>query len=286
VNIVIIIISMPSNIVELRDLQYQTINNTFEFKSVEINPIESCTRRCSFCPRSDPSKYPNSKNRVTVETCKKIAFELKENNFCGRIGFVGFGEPLLHPELEECIKVIRDILPTIPYIEVNTNGDLLTTSRINSLHKSGCTTIAVSMYDKDITEDITKKRDNIPIDIIFRHHYNPDISYNLNLVNRSNITYGNEVLNLSSNCYIPFYKLMIDWNGDLLPCDNDWSRTLKFGNINDISLKSIIEGEKFFNFRAALTSGKRTQSPCSKCNVCGTLRGEQEFNNFKIKHNL
>lgn len=277
---------MPSSIVKLRDLQYQTINSAFEFKSVEINPIESCTRRCSFCPRSDPSKYPNSKNRVTVETCKRIALELKENNFCGRIGFVGFGEPLLHPELEECIEVIRDILPDIPYIEVNTNGDLLTTQRIKSLYKSGCTNIAVSMYDKDITNDIIEKKEDTPIDIIFRHHYDSSTNFNLNIVNRSNITYGSEVLNLNSKCYIPFYKLMIDWNGDLLPCNNDWSRALKFGNINNMSLRAIIGGEKFFNFRAALTAGRRTQSPCSKCNVCGTLRGEQEFNNFKLKHNL
>jgi radical SAM protein with 4Fe4S-binding SPASM domain len=277
---------MPNNITELRDFQYQTINCSFEFKSVEINPIESCTRRCAFCPRSDPNKYPNSKNKITVETCRKIAKELKENNFNGRVGFVGFGEPLLHSNLEECIRVVRDILPHIPYIEVNTNGDLLTDSRIRSLYKSGCTTIAVSMYDRDLTRVINEKKGDTPIDIIFRHHYNPDTNFNLNIVNRSNITYGTDILNLSSKCYIPFYKLMIDWNGDLLPCDNDWSRTLKFGNINNMSLKDIIESESFFDFRAALTKGKRTQIPCSKCNVCGTLRGEQEFDNFKQKHDL
>jgi radical SAM protein with 4Fe4S-binding SPASM domain len=204
----------------------------------------------------------------------------------GRVGFVGFGEPLLHSNLEECIRVVRDILPHIPYIEVNTNGDLLTDSRIRSLYKSGCTTIAVSMYDRDLTRVINEKKGDTPIDIIFRHHYNPDTNFNLNIVNRSNITYGTDILNLSSKCYIPFYKLMIDWNGDLLPCDNDWSRTLKFGNINNMSLKDIIESESFFDFRAALTKGKRTQIPCSKCNVCGTLRGEQEFDNFKQKHDL
>lgn len=277
---------MLDDITKFRNGQYQTISNAFEFKSVEINPIESCTRRCSFCPRSDSKRYPNSKNKVTKETCKKIALELKSLNFNGRVGFVGFGEPLLHSELEDCIRIIKNTLPSIPYIEVNTNGDLLTSLRIKSLYESGCTTIAVSMYDKDISSDIKFKKANIPIDIIYRHHYDPDNNYNLNIVNRSNITYGNEVINKNSKCYIPFYKLMIDWNGDILPCNNDWSRMLKFGNINNTSLKNIIDSEEFFNFRASLTTGRRTQTPCSKCNVCGTLRGEAEFISFKLKNNL
>jgi radical SAM protein with 4Fe4S-binding SPASM domain len=277
---------MQDKITELRDTQYQTIDSDCEFKSVEINPIESCTRRCSFCPRSDPKKYPSSKNKVSVETCSNIAIELNKINFNGRVGFVGFGEPLLHVNLEKCIEAIKKHLPKIPYIEVNTNGDLLTSSRIKSLYDSGCTTIAVSMYDKDITDDILSKKGDIPIDIIFRHHYDAGKSYNLNIVNRSNITYGAEILNINNSCYIPFYKLMIDWNGDILPCHNDWSRTIKFGNINVIELKEIINSEKFFNFRAALTTGTRSQIPCSKCNVCGTLRGEKEFIAFKNKNNL
>jgi radical SAM protein with 4Fe4S-binding SPASM domain len=79
---------------------------------------------------------------------------------------------------------------------------------------------------------------------------------------------------------------MIDWNGDILPCNNDWSRTIKFGNINDTELSEIINSEEVFNFRAMLAKGKRTQAPCSKCNVCGVLRGENEFNKFKQKYNL
>ncbi len=277
---------MQDEITTLRNLQYQVIVGDCEFKSVEINPIESCTRRCTFCPRSDPKKYPNTKNRVSIETCKNVANELKKINFNGRVGFVGFGEPLLHTELEECIRTIKKYLPNIPYIEINTNGDLLTAERISSLHSSGCTDIAVSMYDRDITENIKQKKGDTPINITFRHHYNPETNYNLNIVNRSNITYGNDILNINSPCYIPFYKLMIDWNGDILPCNNDWSRTIKFGNINATELSKIINNNDFFNFRASLTTGKRIQLPCSKCNVCGVLRGKDEFLKFKQTFNL
>ena len=96
---------------QLRDIQYSTIESSI--KSVEINSVEACTRRCGFCPRSDSKKYPVTNNRITTETCRNIALQLKEMDFSGRIGFVGFGEPLLSNNLEECISIIKEILPKI-----------------------------------------------------------------------------------------------------------------------------------------------------------------------------
>jgi radical SAM protein with 4Fe4S-binding SPASM domain len=282
---------MHNSIDNLRDEQYNNTSSTYisdlTFNSVEINPIESCTRRCTFCPRSDSKKYPNViKNKITTETCYNIGRELNKNNFNNKIGFVGFGEPLLHSGLEECIYTIKKIIPDIKWLEVNTNGDLLTADRISSLYDAGCTNIIVSMYDKDITEKILTLRGNIPIDIITRHHYDASNNFNLKIVNRNNITYGKGILKKDIPCYIPFYKLMIDWNGDILPCSNDWSRTVIFGNINDTPLDEIINGESSYNFKYSLVTKNRNHMPCAKCNVCGTLRGEVEFNMFKQKNNL
>ena len=276
---------MDSNIHRIRTAQYESVSNC-DFKVVEVNPVESCTRRCSFCPRSNPVKYPNTKDKISVKTCINLAIQLKEIGFNNRIGFVGFGEPLLHPNLEDCVGTIREYIPEMKWIEINTNGDLLTAERIKKLHEAGCNLITVSMYDRDISSDIEKRRDNIPIQIVYRHHYDSENNYNLNIVNRSDIAFGNKILNIKSPCYIPFYSLMVDWNGDILPCANDWSRTIRFGNINKEKIKDIINNSNSFNFKKALTTGERNQLPCSKCNVCGTLRGEAEFNKFKSTYSL
>jgi len=264
---------------DLRDIQYN--NGSLFIKSVELNPIESCTRRCSFCPRSDSIKYPSTHNRMSVQTCENIAIQLKAMNFSDRIGFVGFGEPLLHPNLENCIESIRNHIPDMKWIEINTNADRLTKDRIQSLVKSGCNTIAVSMYDSDISDSINKLKGDLNVEMVYRHHYDPSKNFNLNIVNRSNVTYGDEILNVESPCYIPFYKLMIDWNGDVLICDNDWARHLTFGNVNESTIEEIINGDKMIDFKRSLIGGKRTKLPCSKCNVCGTIRGQQQFDEFK-----
>lgn len=276
---------MGDDIHTLREKQY-SYSGPCEFKVVEVNPVESCTRRCSFCPRSDPSKYPNRRDRISEETCTNLAKQLRQLGFDNRLGFVGFGEPLMHSNLEDCVSIIKKYIPTMKWLEINTNGDLLTTARIKSLYNSGCNLITVSMYDKDISDKIDKLKEDIPIQITYRHHYNSSNNYNLNLVNRKDIAFENIPLNLKSPCFIPFYSLMIDWNGDVLPCANDWSRSVRFGNINNENLSDILKGSRSIEFKTSLCSGERTQVPCSKCNVCGTLRGEEEYKNFKARYSV
>lgn len=272
---------MTKTITTIRELQYKSqlsVDLITSLKSIEINPVEACTRKCSFCPRSNPSLYPTTNKRISLDTCTKIAKDLAEINYTGRVGLVGFGEPLLHKQLENCISIIHKHNPKLKYIEVITNGDLLTTDRIKSLYNAGCNLIAVSMYEKDISTDIEHQRQNIPIEIVYRHHYDPSLNYNLDLVNRKEIAFENNKLNIESPCYIPFYKMFIDWNGDVLTCQNDWSRSLILGNINTESIKDVWLGKLYNEFKGTLKEGKRTITPCNKCNVCGIKRGEHEFN--------
>jgi radical SAM protein with 4Fe4S-binding SPASM domain len=141
------------------------------------------------------------------------------------------------------------------------------------------------MYDRDISKQIESLRGDIPIQIVYRHHYRSEDNYNLELVNRKEIAFDNTYLNIQSPCYIPFYKLFIDWNGDILTCQNDWNRTLSFGNVNLSSIKDIWTGDLYLNFKKTLAKGSRTIEPCNKCNVCGIKRGEREFNLFNKNFN-
>jgi len=270
------------NIVKTRDEQYSyhiAYDLLSSLKSIEINPSESCTRACAFCPRSDSKQYPSTHARISVDLCKKIGKDLAEIGFTNRVGFVGFGEPLLHKGLEECIAAIRFHNPNLKYLEINTNGDRLTADRIESLYAAGCNVIAISMYDSDRSEYFESLKGDIPIQMIYRHHYDSSVDYGLNIVNRKEIAFDHQLLNIQRACYRPFYKLFIDWNGDILTCDNDWARTLILGNINVESIKDVWLGKIYNDFKTKLLNG-RNHEPCNKCNACGTLRGETEYNLF------
>jgi uncharacterized Fe-S cluster-containing radical SAM superfamily enzyme len=152
---------MLSTIEQLRNEQSQgAVDLLSTLRMVEINPIELCNRSCEFCPRSDPSIYPNRNYSIDLHTITKIAHDLKSINYNGRIGLVGFGEPTLYKDLLSAIKIIKDTVTNLTWLEVNTNGDYLDRTLISDLANAGCTHLTVSMYDFDDSKKFTNMVDN------------------------------------------------------------------------------------------------------------------------------
>lgn len=242
-------------------------------QSVQINPTEMCNRTCSFCPRNNPKVYKNRKLFIDENTSHIIGQQLNYFKFQGRVGFVGFGEPLLNNNLSNCVKIIKEECPSISWIEVNTNGDLLSRDIVKNLCNNGCTDLTVSMYDSDETEKFAEMCKGIPINLTLRHYYEFD---KIIFVDRTGIINGN-IKNINQQCYIPFYKLFIDWNGDFLLCDQDWGRYSKEFNIYNTTIKDFW-CYKINNYRKNLILGNRSQQqPCNGCDVQGTLLGQESF---------
>lgn len=246
-------------------------------QSVQINPTEMCNRSCSFCPRGDPLVYKNKKVFVSTEICTLVGKQLNEFNFKGRVGFVGFGEPLLNSNLTACIDKIKQNCPSIKWIEVNTNGDFLNREVVKSLYDSGCTDLTISMYDEDSSKKFISFCENIPINLTLRHYYNIK---NINFIDRVSVIKGH-VKNIKKQCYIPFYKLFIDWNGDYLLCDQDWGRKSNQYNIEQVTIKDFWT-TKLNKYRKNLITGDRQKnSTCNSCDINGTLIGEESFEYLK-----
>jgi organic radical activating enzyme len=246
-------------------------------QSIEINPTELCNRTCIFCPRSDNKLYKNQKKFISFETCEKIASNLSDIDYKGRIGFVGFGEPLLHPDIERCVEIIRKTCPTAQWIEVITNGDFLDRQKILDLKKSGCTDISISMYDKDDSEKYLDMFANIDIRLHLRHLYDDKFKENLVIIDRIGIMKNTYIENNNRPCYYPFYKMFIDWNGDYILCNSDWGKKTRLYNINDISIFDYWTN-KLNDYRKNLIDGNRKSNiPCKNCNIHGMLNGKESF---------
>tara|TARA_R110000796_G_scaffold28238_1_gene77391 strand:- start:57 stop:878 length:822 start_codon:yes stop_codon:yes gene_type:complete len=262
---------------QIRNIQTEASN--LMLHSVQINPTELCNRKCSFCPRHDAEVYPNANKHVDDYTIKKLCTDLKNIGFNNRVGFAGFGEPLLHRDIFSCIKIVRDILPDLKYLEIVTNGDKLSREVIEKLYNAGCNLICISMYDEDKSQYFTDIKGNIPIDLIFSHNYKQEENYGLNIVNRSDII-KRAGSYFKKPCYIPFYKLFVDWNGDILLCENDWTKSKNFGNINKLEINDIWFSDHFNEVRKGLLTDRK-EFPCNNCNVCGTKRGINSVDIFK-----
>ena len=86
---------------------------------VEIQLCDRCNLDCAYCSHLSPVSKPVTISLETLEAeCRRLAsVGVDEVNLMG-------GEPLIHPQVIEAIKLTRSILPNIKLI-VSTNGLLL-----------------------------------------------------------------------------------------------------------------------------------------------------------------
>ena len=265
----------------------QTNNDIYQsIITVEINITELCNRKCIFCPRVDPEIYPNRKLFISDKLIELIIDNLNEINYKGKISFSGFGEPLLNKNFPDIIKKFRSSLDPKVIIETNTNGDKFTPELINEIFDAGIDAVYWNLYDGEhqiekVLQLIKKSKVNLDNFRLRPHWPGFDTAGNWGLFinNRSGALQNeyNDVDNLPLKqcCNYPFYKLFIDWNGDVLCCSNDWLRKNVIGNVNVDNLKNIWVSEKFNTFRKNLINKDRSQLPCNTCNINGLLFGDK-----------
>jgi radical SAM protein with 4Fe4S-binding SPASM domain len=271
------------NIIDIRSLrscqtqEVETIKDTL--RTVELNVVEICNRVCSFCPRNLETGYPNSNFRMSLDVVERIVDSLVVYGFKNRISIVGFGEPFLYKELVNAVSIIKKKIPDLKWLEIITNGDFLDREILISLSNAGCNQLTVSMYDSDISSKIKELVGSLNISLTFKHCY--EDNFELNLINRSDIFLKKESVNYTNKCYLPFYKMFIDHNGNVLTCNNDWNKTGIVGNIFNETLDEIWFGDKLNKYRKKLSKGLRKDlAPCKFCDITGTVFGEQSYNTF------
>jgi len=253
--------------------------------TVEVNTTELCNRTCSFCPRADPSVFGNRNLHMTPKAARIIGEELHENGFSGKISLSGYGENLLNPQFREIVRTFRETVP-LATLECNTNGDKLTREYAEELlNDSGLDLLYINLYDGvEQIEHFDEVMKTIPeARYRYRMHWGDFETHGLILNNRSGMMdwVGIEDSTIEALkgkvCHYPFYKMFVDWNGDVLFCSNDWGREHVVGNLCTQSLHDVWFSKPMNKIRKKLIKGNRDMSPCNKCSVDGTLFGKESF---------
>ena len=110
---------------------------------VELSLIDVCNRKCVFCPKSNEDVAPDTFQMMNRGIIDKIHDQLKEIKFNGTISLCGYGEPLLHKD----INYIVEKLSNVSNVEIITNGDVLNAKNLQELFLSNASKVLVSMYD-------------------------------------------------------------------------------------------------------------------------------------------
>lgn len=246
---------------------------------IELSPTDLCNRKCVFCPKSDPVHYPNRKLHMVPEIYERLARELENITYCGTVVLAGYGEPLLSPHLMDMVMC----LSRAARVELVTNGDHMSIWDRNYaalLYRMGLSMFVVNMYDGPQQEERFHqlfRGAGIPDDhyLLRDRWHGPEQDYGIKLTNRAGVvTIGNQAPIVPDKiCHYPAYSMMIDWDGEVRVCAQDWHRKISLGNINKESLLDIWTSAKAREYRMALAHGRRGLDPCAGCNADGTLHG-------------
>jgi len=248
---------------------------------IELSIIDVCNRKCSFCPKVDPNIAPDTYQRMQLSLIDKLCNELREIKYKGSVVLCGYGEPMLHKE----VNIICKKLSEVSFVEVVTNGDTLSPKTIKNLYANNVNKLLISMYDGEHQIEKFNKmieKAEVPKDfVILRDRwYDSSKDYGLKLTNRTGtINIGEqEKVGTFTKCFYPSYQFLIDWNGDVFLCPQDWQRRVTMGNMMQEHIFDIWDGKIMNKYRKDLINGKRINSPCTSCNAEGTILGKKHAN--------
>lgn len=240
----------------------QSFKQVLNTVDIEIN--RHCNLKCPYCPNVN-NPESTVKKFIDPNLFKKILAGLQKMNFSGSMSYHFFGEPLLHPKLEEFIAMTKEKLPQTSK-QVFTNGTLLTLKRLQSLLSSGVDKIVLTQHYKN--NPFMKNLKNIPDELLEK----VDIKFpNEQVFSNRGGTLDNVArppVVFDKKCLFVKGHMNITIDGDVLPCCDDYNRVEVMGNVNTDDLSNIWNSEHYVKFREELAEkGNRDYAEiCKKCN--------------------
>jgi radical SAM protein with 4Fe4S-binding SPASM domain len=262
---------------------------------IHLETRSRCNSLCSFClanARDDPRKDQLMSDALV----EKIFKDLAAFDYPNRLSLYNNNEPTLDKRLPSIIESARTYLPRA-YLEVKTNGKGLNSEKVLELFNSGLDTLYINDYTEDGVQslNIEKIRRDLSGNRRFLGHFdgtNHLFSNRLIIFNRQ----VNQVLGSRGGtapnkapptnpsqrqCFRPFEMMTISPSGDVGVCSEDLLISSKMGNLQEETIATIWNSEKYKHYRSELILGRRSNlTPCSKCDYAG--HSNESLNEAKI----
>jgi radical SAM protein with 4Fe4S-binding SPASM domain len=232
-----------------------------EIKSIQIQTIDYCNRKCAWCPNSKMDKSP--KDLMPFMVMDRILDELKRLNYEGIFHPFLMAEPLCDWRIVSFIKEIRNRFPD-NFIRITTNGDMLEDPvDVALLLDSGLNKIHISHYEKKIgiCEDVVfgKRVTHVGIDAML-----PTFNNRAGNIEIEGSVVGPEKV---KTCSYVLEKMCITIKGDVILCCADYHHEVIMGNIITTPLDEIWEFGRYKHYRKFHKEGKGKQLLlCERCN--------------------
>ncbi|MCH8157105.1 MAG: radical SAM protein [Nitrospinae bacterium] len=267
--------------------------------SLIIEPTNTCNLRCTFCfvtegmTREDGFMELDLFKKV-IDDCPGLEHLCMHN----------WGEPLLHKDIFRMIDYARSA--GVKHVVMNTNGTLLTDKMIDRIIDSGLSIIRFSIdgsaetfkrirgveLDK-IERNILKlkerkeaRRPGLGMGVVFtveedtEQDANEYIAHWETIVDHVRLQPKLVRSPRTEVCPEPFGKdygkLVVLWDGRVIPCCVDYNATLALGNAWEERVSDLWRGEEIERLRARHLTGDFPDT-CAECNECESSKAGKRF---------
>jgi len=270
-----------------------------------VEPTNRCNLRCIICPNSNESILPP---RGLMDFDMFMGIVDEASGFVYDINLFHRGESLLHPRIYEMIryasrKGLRTRLHTNATLLTRENAERIFESGLHyisisfdgydkdtyeAIRKGASFTKTYS----NLVQFLKKKKEkaskrpftvlqvieswNEPKEVmrLKRKEFMsalkglPLDKVSIRVPHNWGGSYGEAGGRISSLCTFPWYSLTIFWNGEVVPCPQDFYGNLSVGNIRDSDIRSIWNGDRLVTHRKALIGGRiEDLDPCRCCDM-------------------
>lgn len=233
------------------------------FSIVEIEINTHCNRSCNYCPNLVAAKPPRL---IKIDVFQRMAQELGRVGFRGRLSLHSYSEPFLHPQLADIVTVTRCKVPEAKIV-LMTNGDFLDDKNYERLVNAGVFYFMVTSHSGMSFPKRPRQRVMFP-----DHHY---------FTNRGGIMASTSHSCLSSACLAPSEMLVVDIDGNVIRCYEDFYRRHIMGNLLQTPVELIWNSPKFRLLRTSLREGRR-DSIGGICTTCNNRNHEKPENFLQL----
>ena len=267
--------------------------------SLIIEPTNTCNLRCTFCFVTDGMTRDGG--FMDFNLFKKIIDDCTDlEHLCMH----NWGEPLLHKDIFRMIEYAKN--KGVNYVVMNTNGTLLTDKMINRIVNSKLDIIRFSIDGsaetfkrvrgvelENIEKNIKKlkiikekKRPELKMGVVFTVEEDTEgdaeeyINHWKKIVDHVRLQPKLITSPRTEVCPEPFGKdygkLVVLWDGRVIPCCVDYNANLMIGNIQNDTIPNLWESEKLNILREQHLKGEFPDT-CANCNECESKKAEKRF---------
>src|SRR3989344_407386 len=236
------------------------------FNSISIETTTHCNLRCTNCPNSiyDRGIVKNKKN-MDIELFKKIINDLAQINYRGTVMLHFYGDPLTDERMPELCKYVKEKLPK-SFLQLNSNGFLLKVELYNILLKSGVDNLFITQYGEIMPPNVKKVYDFLDENPDVKNIIQYRVFKEIKMSNRGGMLDINDPVDYERPiCLYPHNSLIVDYNGNVILCCNDYFSTIKFGNLKDKNLLDVWNNHTFKKIRDDIKNKNFKLPICKKC---------------------